>query len=97
MLSPSPTLLEQLEAAGCKVDVDSFDPAVAQSIPFTPHDATSNQALIGLQVFDPTQHEVVESTVREMPDASPHEVLTVLVSLTSCMNPGSGLEGQFAD
>lgn len=73
------TLLEQLENAGVKIDVDSFDPGIAKSLPFKPHDATSNQALIGLQVLDPAQKYVVLEVVQAMPGAPARDVLTVLV------------------
>lgn len=74
------SLLQQLEDSGVNVDVDSFVPEIAQSLPFTPHDATSNQALIGLCVLDPKQYHVVEDTVKSMPGSSPLHILTVLVS-----------------
>lgn len=75
-----PTLLEQLENAGCKIDIDSFDPEIADSLPFTPHDATSNQALIRLPVFDPKHLDLVKTVVRDNKGASPHDILTILVS-----------------
>lgn len=74
------SLLQQLEQAGVNVDVDSFVPEVAKSLPFTPHDATSNQALIGLCVLDPKQYHVVRDTVVSMPGSTPLDILTVLVS-----------------
>ncbi|OWT40794.1 transaldolase [Cryptococcus neoformans Bt1] len=73
-----PTLLEQLENAGCKIDIDSFDPEIADSLPFTPHDATSNQALIRLPVFDPKHLDLVKTVVRDNKGASPHDILTIL-------------------
>jgi transaldolase len=75
------SLLEQLEQSGCRVDIDSYDPAIARSLPFKAHDATSNQALIRLQVFGEQNNDLVRRVVREMDGASPHDVLTVLVSL----------------
>lgn len=79
MINTTSCLLQQLEDAGCKIDVDSFVPQVAQSLPFIPHDATSNQALIGLCVFEPANYDIVLRTVKSMPEASPLDVLTVLV------------------
>jgi hypothetical protein len=73
-------LLEQLESSGCLVDVDSFMPSVAKSLPFRAHDATSNQALIGLCVYDPDNLELVKNTIRENPEASSLDILTTLVS-----------------
>jgi transaldolase len=73
------TLLEQLEKAGVKVDVDSYDPVVVKSFPFTPHDATSNQALISSLVLAPINAEMVKGTVISMPGATPIQVLDVLV------------------
>lgn len=72
-------MLEQLEASGCKVDIDSYDPEVAKSLPFTPHDATSNQALIGLVVYAPQNRAVVDGVIRSMPGSNPHDILTILV------------------
>lgn len=75
-----PTLLQQLESAGCLVDVDSFVPAVAKSLPFRAHDATSNQALIGLCVYAPENAQLVNETIKNAPDASALDILTMLVS-----------------
>ena len=80
MIARGPSLLEQLEHSGCKVDVDSYDPEVARSLPFTPHDATTNQALIGLVVYPPENRHIVEDVVKSNPGASPHDILTILVS-----------------
>jgi hypothetical protein len=76
----SPSLLEQLEAAGVKVDVDSMDPKIAAGLPFTPHDMTSNQLLVNEQLQNPENKELVEKTIREMKGASWEDVHTVLVS-----------------
>lgn len=74
------SLLQQIEASGCKVDVDSFDPLVARSLPFKAHDATSNQGLIGLCIMAeenlPLVRKVVQDTARE----TSFDILTVLVS-----------------
>lgn len=77
---PNPCLLQQLESAGCLVDVDSFVPSVAKSLPFRAHDATSNQALIGLCVHDPANAALVKQTIRKNPIASSLDILTILVS-----------------
>ncbi|WWD16179.1 hypothetical protein CI109_100604 [Kwoniella shandongensis] len=78
---PEPTLLEQLEAAGVKVDTDSMDPKVAQSLPFKPHDMTSNQLLVNEQLKNPENKELVEKTIKELgKNASWLDVHTVLTA-----------------
>ncbi|GFZ45842.1 hypothetical protein JCM24511_03574 [Saitozyma sp. JCM 24511] len=76
----SPSLLEQLEAAGVKVDVDSMDPKIAAGLPFTPHDMTSNQLLVNEQLQNPENKELVEKTIREMKGASWEDIHTVLTA-----------------
>lgn len=63
------SLLEQLEAAGCGVDVDAGDPEVAKALPFKPHDMTSNQILVHERIMAPENKELVEKTIREMKGA----------------------------
>jgi transaldolase len=85
----SPSLLEQLEAAGVKVDVDSMDPKIAAGLPFTPHDMTSNQLLVNEQLQNPENKELVEKTIREMKGASWEDIHTVLVSQSGLPDPES--------
>jgi hypothetical protein len=75
------TLLEQLEAAGCGVDVDAGDPEVAKALPFKPHDMTSNQILVHERIMAPENKELVEKTIREMKGADWLDVHIKLVSL----------------
>ncbi|KAK8869560.1 hypothetical protein IAR55_000127 [Kwoniella newhampshirensis] len=78
---PEPTLLEQLEAAGTKVDTDSMDPKIAQGLPFKPHDMTSNQLLVNEQIMNTENKELVEKTIKEMgKDASFLDIHTVLTA-----------------
>ncbi|WVQ78620.1 hypothetical protein IAT38_000706 [Cryptococcus sp. DSM 104549] len=77
---PSPTLLEQLEAAGVKVDTDSMDPKIAANLPIKAHDMTSNQLLVNEQLKNPENKELVEKTIREMKGASWLDVHTVLTA-----------------
>ena len=75
------TLLEQIEASGCVVDVDAGDPEVAKSLPFVPHDMTSNQILVHERIMAPENKELVEKTIKEMQGADWKDVHIVLVSL----------------
>lgn len=77
---PALSLLEQHEASRCKVDVDCCDPEVAKSLPFVPHDMTSNQALIHERIVAPENKELVETTIRELKGADWLDVHTTLVS-----------------
>ncbi|KAK4685477.1 hypothetical protein P7C73_g4668, partial [Tremellales sp. Uapishka_1] len=76
----TPTLVEQLEAAGVKVDVDSMDPKVAKALPFTPHDMTSNQLLVNQQLQNPENEELVKQTIKENPNASWLDIHTILTT-----------------
>lgn len=75
------TLLEQLENSGVNIDVDDADPEVAKSMPFTPHDMTSNQRVIHVQMTAPENKEWVEETVKNMKGKPWEEVYCVLVCL----------------
>ncbi|ODN87426.1 transaldolase [Cryptococcus wingfieldii CBS 7118] len=77
---PEPTLLEQLEAAGVKVDTDSMDPAIAANLPFKAHDMTSNQLLVQEQLINPDNKALVEKTIRELKGKSWFDVHTVLTA-----------------
>ncbi|WVQ77665.1 hypothetical protein IAR50_007354 [Cryptococcus sp. DSM 104548] len=77
---PEPTLLEQLEAAGVKVDTDSMDPAIAANLPFKAHDMTSNQLLVQEQLINPDNKALVEKTVRELKGKGWLDVHTVLTA-----------------
>lgn len=75
------SLLEQLEAAGCGIDVDAGDPEVARSLPFKPHDMTSNQILVHERIMAPENKELVEKTIREMKGADWLDIHITLVSI----------------
>ncbi|WVO20966.1 uncharacterized protein IAS62_002267 [Cryptococcus decagattii] len=77
---PELTLLEQLEAAGVKVDTDSMDPKVAANLPVKAHDMTSNQLLTNEQLKNPENKELVERTIRELKGANWFDIQTVLTA-----------------
>ncbi|OXC65858.1 hypothetical protein AYX13_05235 [Cryptococcus neoformans] len=77
---PELTLLEQLEAAGVKIDTDSMDPKVAANLPIKAHDMTSNQLLTNEQLKNPENKELVEKTIRELKGANWFDVQTVLTA-----------------
>ncbi|KZO99539.1 aldolase [Calocera viscosa TUFC12733] len=58
------TLLDELESH-LNVDVDSFSPAISTSLPFKPHDQTSNQLWTYDEMTKPECRELVEGAVRE--------------------------------
>ncbi|EJT98552.1 aldolase [Dacryopinax primogenitus] len=58
------TLLDALEAH-LNVDVDSLSPTISTSIPFKPHDQTSNQLWALDEMTKPENRELVEGAVRE--------------------------------
>ncbi|WVR05421.1 hypothetical protein IAU60_002436 [Kwoniella sp. DSM 27419] len=63
-----PTLLEQIEAAGCWVDTDSMNPEIAKNLPIVPHDMTSNHLLVHEQLGNPDNKELVKQTIIETKD-----------------------------
>ncbi|ORX33818.1 putative transaldolase [Kockovaella imperatae] len=77
---PTPTLLEQLENSGVGVDVDAGDPEVAKSLPFKPHDMTSNQILVHERIIAPENKELVEKTIKEMKGADWKDIHIVLTA-----------------
>nr|GAT60619.1 predicted protein [Mycena chlorophos] len=60
----SKTLLEVLETQ-LNVDVDTMDPAVAKSLPFKPHDMTSNQFIVLERMQLEENRALVEQAARE--------------------------------
>ncbi|WRT67419.1 uncharacterized protein IL334_004390 [Kwoniella shivajii] len=79
MISKSePTLLEQIEAAGCHVDTDSMNPEIAKNLPIKAHDMTSNHLLVDEQLRNPDNKELIEKTIRELKGEDWLKVHTVL-------------------
>ncbi|KAJ5717560.1 hypothetical protein N7488_003206 [Penicillium malachiteum] len=58
------SLLEAVEAI-CNVDVDAVDPAVAQAMPFKPHNQTSNQVICSDTMVRPENHDLLLSMVKK--------------------------------
>ncbi|KAI5884983.1 aldolase [Schizophyllum commune H4-8] len=56
--------LEYLETL-LNVDVDHMHPSVAKSLPFKPHDQTSNQLIVNEQIELPENRELLEKAVKE--------------------------------
>lgn len=64
------------------VDVDSMDPTFAKSLPFKPHDQTSNQLLVNEQMSVPENKELFARAVRERGSQGWEAVLNRIVSST---------------
>ncbi|KIW77210.1 hypothetical protein Z517_09656 [Fonsecaea pedrosoi CBS 271.37] len=56
------SLLERLEEL-CNVDVDDVDTALIKSLPFTPHNQTSNQGVITKELLNPENQTLLEDLV----------------------------------
>lgn len=54
-------LLEQL----LDVDVDDMDPEIVKSIPFKPHDVTSNNIIVHVQMCNPLNKKLFDAAVKE--------------------------------
>lgn len=61
------------------VDVDSMDPTFARSLPFKPHDQTSNQLLVNEQMSIPENKELFLNAVKEYKDQGWEAVLDRIV------------------
>ena len=47
------------------VDVDWMDPSFTKSLPIVPHDMTSNQLWVDIQMDHPDNKELVRNAIRE--------------------------------
>ncbi|OCT44595.1 hypothetical protein CLCR_06278 [Cladophialophora carrionii] len=56
------SLLDRLEEL-CNVDVDDVDTEVVKSLPFTPHNQTSNQAIITKRLLEPKNKALLEDLI----------------------------------
>jgi transaldolase len=79
------TLIEILETQ-LNVDVDSMDPNVAKSLPFTPHNMTSNQFVVLEQMQAPENRELLLGAVKEYGDKGWEAVLDRIVSCRMAHN-----------
>ena len=50
------------------IDVDYMDPTFTKSLPIVPHDMTSNQLLVDLQMNHPDNAQLVRNVVEEYKD-----------------------------
>ena len=64
------------------VDVDSMDPTFAKSLPFKPHNQTSNQLLVNEQMSVPENKEMFLQAVKEYKDQGWSAVLDRIVTDT---------------
>lgn len=62
------------------VDVDSMDPTFAKSLPFKPHNQTSNQLLVNEQMSIPENRELFLGAVKEYKDKGWSKILDRIVS-----------------
>lgn len=75
-----PTLLEQMESAGCLIDIDSYEPEYVKAMPFKPHDATCNTFILGAMVQDLRNREAVKEVIQKSESLSAGEIFIKLVS-----------------
>ncbi|KAF6839843.1 transaldolase b [Colletotrichum musicola] len=61
------TLLEKLEEQ-INVDVDWMDPEYIKSMPIVPHDQTSNQLWVDIQLRHPSNRDLLLETAKELKD-----------------------------
>lgn len=66
--------LEYLETL-LNVDVDHMHPSVAKSLPFKPHDQTSNQLIVNEQLELPENQEIFKQAIAEYGDKGWEAVL----------------------
>lgn len=50
------------------VDVDWMDPAFTKSLPIVPHDMTSNQLWVDIQMDHPDNNQLFKTAIREYKD-----------------------------
>lgn len=84
MITKVNSLLEQLEQH-LNVDADTYDSDFIRSLPFTPHDATSNQGFIHAAIIDPRNREIVEGVINDLKGESWEQVYAVCVSYYGCL------------
>ncbi|KAJ7267572.1 hypothetical protein B0H12DRAFT_1097728 [Mycena haematopus] len=82
------TLIEVLETQ-LNVDVDSMDPNVAKSLPFIPHNMTSNQFVVNEQMQVPENRELFLNAVKEYGDRGWEAVLDRISALLCAENIGN--------
>lgn len=64
------------------VDVDWMDPAFSKSLPIVPHDMTSNQLWVDIQMDHPDNKELFQNAIREYKDKGWLRTYTRIVSYT---------------
>ncbi|KAJ7282846.1 hypothetical protein C8J57DRAFT_52967 [Mycena rebaudengoi] len=82
------TLIEILETQ-LNVDVDSMDPNVAKSLPFMPHNMTSNQCVVNEQMQVPENREMFLGAVKEYGHLGWEAVLDRISALLCAANIGN--------
>ncbi|OBT68862.1 hypothetical protein VE03_02063 [Pseudogymnoascus sp. 23342-1-I1] len=92
MGSNSITWLEKLEEQ-LNVDVDSMDPTFAKSLPFKPHNQTSNQLLVNEQMSIPENKELFLKAVKERKDQGWEAILT-RISVLLCAENIDNIQGR---
>ncbi|KAJ7071993.1 hypothetical protein C8F01DRAFT_973396 [Mycena amicta] len=82
------TLIEVLETQ-LNVDVDTMDPSVAKSLPFKPHDMTSNQFIVLERMQMEENRELVLKVVRECGEKGWEAVVDRISALLCAANIGN--------
>jgi transaldolase len=60
---PSGWIIELMKAVN--IDIDSMDPTFIKSLPRKPHDKTSNQLRMGIQLAHTSNTKLLKSTAKE--------------------------------
>ncbi|EXJ70754.1 uncharacterized protein A1O5_05744 [Cladophialophora psammophila CBS 110553] len=86
------SLLERLEEL-CNVDVDDVDTELIKSLPFTPHNQTSNQAVITRELLKP-EHKVLLEELVDKYGKEGWEKVYNMAAVTFCARNVSYLSGR---
>lgn len=62
------------------VDVDWMDPDYIKSMPIVPHDSTSNQLVVDIQMNHPSNAELLKKTALELKEQGWLHIYTRMVS-----------------
>lgn len=72
----------KLIAISVNVDVDWMDPEYIKSMPIKPHDQTSNQLWVDIQLHHPSNADLLVETAKELKDKGWLAIYTRMVHQT---------------
>lgn len=73
----------KLTRVSVNVDVDWMDPEYIKAMPIKPHDQTSNQLWVDIQLGHPSNAQLLAETTKELQDQGWLAIYTRMVCLTS--------------